>query len=545
MENLFFRIRRYLTYPADTNGKVVEIWERMRSLTENFRIKVEALENKIATLMNELNAIRDNVQGTLNNVQNQLNSVDVQLDSLVEKAEPTKLGDRLAIPSLQSASSLGSISVGTPFLVTPSPANKTFAESLDYTRLAGKENAIVLFAEAQTSESNWALEINQPLNSQRATAYFRIANFLAKYRITQGLALVSSAEGVFSAVATADITSAPIALVLTDDRAFLSDRQNDSLLAEAIDKTAVALSTSANLCALVQTNLRKKLWFLPAWLQPVTAETQITVPTNHEILTWIFDALKDGFPSNDYLRQTKGGTPADLDRTAPFADPVPPKSLHWSVHPYFLALHRLAQTGYRPEFVIDVGASTGYWSHVASRVFPDSRFYLIEPLLDRYQQRDNNVYSLHPEFITIACAAGDKNSEMELNISPDLYSSSFLDGPEDSPDRLWNRARVSVRTLDEISSTLSISGRGLLKIDVQFAEHLVLDGATRFLEQVDVVCIELSLNSFATSKTMFEMITKLHDLGFEYFDYAGSWRNSMTGRMIQQDTVFIRSSSVL
>jgi FkbM family methyltransferase len=448
------------------------------------------------------------------------------------------------LPRLQSTAFLGSTSAGAPFFITPSPANKTFAGSLDYTRLAGNEDAIVLFAEAQTSETNWSIDINQPLNARRATAYFRIASFLGRYLITQGLAVVRSAEGVFSAVAAADITSAPIALVLTDDRAFLRDRQKDSLLAEAIDKTTVAFSTSAGLCAWVQTNLGKKLWFLPAWLQPAEAEAQTTGSTNHEILTWIFDALKDGFPSDEYLQRSGGGTPADLDRTVPFADPAAPKSLHWSMHAYFKALYRLAQTGYRPEFIFDVGASTGYWSHVASRVFPNSRFYLIEPLLDRYQQRDNNVYSLHPEFITVACAAGDKNSEMELNISPDLYSSSFLDGPEGSPDRLWNRARVTVKTLDEISSTLSISGRGLLKIDVQFAEHLVLDGATRFLEQVDVVCIELSLNSFATSKTMFEMITKLHDLGFEYFDYAGSWRNSMTGRMIQQDTVFIRSSSV-
>jgi Methyltransferase FkbM domain len=97
--------------------------------------------------------------------------------------------------------------------------------------------------------------------------------------------------------------------------------------------------------------------------------------------------------------------------------------------------------------------------------------------------------------------------------------------------------------LDEISSTLAIAGRGILKIDVQLAEHLVLDGATRFLEQIDVICVELSLNRFApSSKTLFEMMTKLHELGFQYFDTAGSWRQSQSGRMIQQDTVFMRAS---
>jgi hypothetical protein len=38
------------------------------------------------------------------------------------------------------------------------------------------------------------------------------------------------------------------------------------------------------------------------------------------------------------------------------------------------------------------------------------------------------------------------------------------------------------------------------------------------------------------------MMTKLHDLGFQYFDTAGAWRQSQSGRMIQQDTVFMRTS---
>jgi hypothetical protein len=150
---------------------------------------------------------------------------------------------------------------------------------------------------------------------------------------------------------------------------------------------------------------------------------------------------------------------------------------------------------------------------------------------------------LHPDFATIAAAASDQPGEAVLNVSADLYSSSLLDGPEESPDRSWEKVQVPIRTLDEISSSCSIKGRGILKIDVQMAEHLVLDGATHFLEQIDVICIELSLNRFAPScKTLFEMMTKLHELGFQYFDTAGSWRQSRSGRMIQQDSIFMRAS---
>jgi FkbM family methyltransferase len=447
------------------------------------------------------------------------------------------------LPRLQSAAFLGASPAGTHISVLPLPENSAFAGSVDCSRLGANQDAIVLFAQGQSGESDFSIKLDQPLDSRRATAYFLLGNFLAKHRVNRGFAVATTAESLITTIAVADIISVPLALILPDDRAFLQDRQMDPLIAEAIDKTKVAFTTSPALCASVQANLGKKLWFLPAWLRQEKEQTETNIPTDEQILTWIFDSLKDGFPSDDYLRQSSGGVPPDLDRTVPYAHPPSPKSLHWSIRPYFQALYRLAQIGYQPEFVVDVGASTGHWSHIASRIFPKSRFYLIEPLLERYQQQDNTIYALHPEFTNIACAVADKAGEMEFNISPDLYSSSFLDGVETSPDRHWEPAKVQVRTLDEISSTLPILGRGLLKIDVQLVEHLVLDGAARFLDQVDVICLELSLERFApVAKTFIEMVTKLNDLGFEYFDYAGSWRNSKTGRMIQQDTVFIRRS---
>ena len=50
---------------------------------------------------------------------------------------------------------------------------------------------------------------------------------------------------------------------------------------------------------------------------------------------------------------------------------------------------------------------------------------------------------------------------------------------------------VPVRTLEEIAHAEKISGHGILKIDVQFSEHLVLaSGAGRFLQQVDFVLLK-------------------------------------------------------
>jgi hypothetical protein len=72
MRDLFLRIRRYLNYPADTHGKVEEIWQRMRVLSESFQIKIATIENEIrylktlvTALEHQLNSIQDQMRVSL------------------------------------------------------------------------------------------------------------------------------------------------------------------------------------------------------------------------------------------------------------------------------------------------------------------------------------------------------------------------------------------------------------------------------------------------------------------------------------------------
>ena len=43
------------------------------------------------------------------------------------------------------------------------------------------------------------------------------------------------------------------------------------------------------------------------------------------------------------------------------------------------SLELLRRAGYRPGVVIDCGANTGQWARLASAVFPESEYHLIEP----------------------------------------------------------------------------------------------------------------------------------------------------------------------
>jgi hypothetical protein len=100
---------------------------------------------------------------------------------------------------------------------------------------------------------------------------------------------------------------------------------------------------------------------------------------------------------------------------------------------------------------------------------------------------------------------------------------------------------VPILTLDQIAQEKKLSGRGLLKIDVQFTEHLVLMGARRLLEQVDALLLELSLFRFAPEAMLFpEMCDFVLKLGFHYCEDVGGWRSPVDGTTLQKDVLFVR-----
>ena len=87
MRELFLRVWRYLNYPADTNGKVKEVWERMRVLSYDLPRRVEAYWRlvsavekfgvKTAAVESDLRFLKTIVVG----LQNQLNSIQDHLRS--------------------------------------------------------------------------------------------------------------------------------------------------------------------------------------------------------------------------------------------------------------------------------------------------------------------------------------------------------------------------------------------------------------------------------------------------------------------------------
>ncbi|HLH56069.1 MAG TPA: FkbM family methyltransferase [Verrucomicrobiae bacterium] len=252
---------------------------------------------------------------------------------------------------------------------------------------------------------------------------------------------------------------------------------------------------------------------------------------------WIWQSLEQGEPADERFETPFTRSEGDIIQ---FIDPPVPKDLHGDFGQVYLTLKRLRCHGFSPDFVIDVGASTGVWSDTAKRIFPRARYLLIEPLHAQYVRINKWYFKRNPDFEAVPAAVSDKPGEARLNVSPDLYGSSLLH-PEVSSS--GQTITVPVMTLDQIAAEKNLAGRGLLKVDVQFTEHLVLAGARQLLQQVDALILELSLFRYAPEALLFpEMCDLVRGLGFHYYEDMGGWRSPVDGTTLQKDVLFVRDS---
>ncbi len=204
----------------------------------------------------------------------------------------------------------------------------------------------------------------------------------------------------------------------------------------------------------------------------------------------------------------------------------------------------LKTRGFSPDFVVDVGASTGCWSYHARLVFPSARFILVEPLASLYRKNPHLTWlgDSFSEFEIVPKAVADREGAVRLNIATDLCSSSLY-GLHAS--QFAQAIEAPVTTLDAIATEKRLVGRGLLKLDIQFAEHLALMGAANLIQQIDAVVMEISLvRYYPDCKIFFEMLQIMDTLGFQYFDDVGEYRRP-DGILSHKDGLFVRKGVIV
>lgn len=196
----------------------------------------------------------------------------------------------------------------------------------------------------------------------------------------------------------------------------------------------------------------------------------------------------------------------------------------WST--YYLKRYDSKETDFIKRIVqknwtcFDIGANVGYYSLLFASLAKDGIVHSFEPLPLHYHLLNVNIFlNNFTNIIVNHCALGKQAGVSDFAVSKRGDVSSFVYTKVSPLEKI---IQVSVRTLDDYVEEKGVERIDLLKLDVEGAEKLVLEGAGGTLSkkelQPNILLVEL-YNSYLIKydTSIDEIVSFLHTLGYGAF----------------------------
>lgn len=197
----------------------------------------------------------------------------------------------------------------------------------------------------------------------------------------------------------------------------------------------------------------------------------------------------------------------------------------------------------RPATVVDIGVNHGQFLHLARRLWPDAQIVGIEPNAG-LAGKIAGIYAGDDKVRIECCAVGAEDGEVEFYVTRDDQSSSIhapgMSYNDDRPDdNVLRTEKVPLRRLDSLLAACAVPM--LLKIDVQGAELEVLQGAGDRLADAETIIIEAPFErGYQGGSGFHDIYGFLTSHGFDYEGALGQLVSRKTGRVRQEDSVYLR-----
>lgn len=202
--------------------------------------------------------------------------------------------------------------------------------------------------------------------------------------------------------------------------------------------------------------------------------------------------------------------------------------------------------------VLDVGANDGGFGRSLRRLGYRGRIVSFEPTRAAFG-RLRRTTAGDGRWVAHNLALGDHDGRLEINVAGnDAASSSFLPMLDQhldaSPGSAYvSKEQVEVRRLDRMWSEVVAAAdeRVFLKLDVQGAEGMVLDGAAGIMDELVGIQTELNLVRLYEGQIDYrDVLDRLDDAGFTLAGVVPGFFDPRTGRTLEIDGVFLRDGAL-
>ena len=204
-------------------------------------------------------------------------------------------------------------------------------------------------------------------------------------------------------------------------------------------------------------------------------------------------------------------------------------------------LRALAESGFAPRLIVDIGANSGEWTRTALSVWPKARAILVEPNALHANALRTLAGALNATVSTDLLGAED-GREVDFHV----MKASSATGSSVFPERSDVARTVERRRLRSLDSLLAGEPADLLKIDTQGYELEILKGAARSLPKAKAVILETSLIEINEGcPLLHEVVAYMHERGFVAFDILETHRRRADAALLQIDFLFCPIASPL
>jgi FkbM family methyltransferase len=210
--------------------------------------------------------------------------------------------------------------------------------------------------------------------------------------------------------------------------------------------------------------------------------------------------------------------------------------------------HRLLFSQLQIDLILDIGANTGQFARQCRAAGYNGSILSFEPSATAHAALLQSAADDPLWNVADRMALGAANGEIEINIAANSYSSSILPMLDSHlsaapASQYLHKEKVPIHRLDDVLPPDDPNRRIFLKLDVQGYESQVLAGATRLLPRTIAVQLEMSLLPLYEGEVLMpEICATMTASGFELWDLEPSFRDPITGRLLQLDGIFTRPS---
>jgi FkbM family methyltransferase len=200
-------------------------------------------------------------------------------------------------------------------------------------------------------------------------------------------------------------------------------------------------------------------------------------------------------------------------------------------------LSKLARRGHQVNTIIDVGASTGYWSAKASHMFPHAHFLLIEAN-EHHRPELEGCKKQSPRIDYILAGASDRAGTIQFFPGGDPFGGTTF------PEVMGESREIPAITIDDEIARRNLPGPFLIKLDTHGREFAILEGAAQTLKRAQILVIEAYFFRIGKHAPLFyELCQFLAERNFVCVDFMEPQWRPYDQSLWQVDLVFVPATS--